>query len=146
VALPYVRTVPLSRYGPDAPAIPRLARSLRVLGHDVDACWPRRSRASDGWIGDAEHQARVSDHNPDARGLVHALDITAAQIDPWAVVVAACVHPGTHYVIYRGRIFAANQQFMARKYTGPDPHNTHVHVSILHTQAAERAQRHWLVC
>jgi len=88
----------------------------------------------------------VSDHNPDSRGIVHALDITAAGIDPWAVVVSACVHPSTHYVIFRGRIFAANQQFMARKYTGADPHDSHIHVSILQTVKAERTERHWLVC
>lgn len=135
----------MTRYGPDAPATPRLARSLRVLAHDVDALWPDRPTASDGWIGDERHQARASDHNPDARGIVHALDITAAQIDPWAVVVAAVVHPSTNYVIFRERIFSANAQFMARRYDGPDPHDSHIHISILRTSSAERAARHWLV-
>lgn len=37
---------------------------------------PSRSKASDGIIGDPAHQARVSDHNPDARGIVHAIDLT----------------------------------------------------------------------
>lgn len=116
-----------------------------MLGHDVDALWPDRPRGSDGWIGDQRHQERVSDHNPDPRGIVHAIDITAAGIDPWAVVVAACTHPSTHYVIFRGRIFSASQMFMARMYDGVDPHTSHVHVSILRTSQAEARIRHWLV-
>lgn len=135
----------MTAWGPDAPAVPRLARSLRVLAHDVDALWPDRARASDGWIGDEAHQARASDHNPDARGIVHAIDLDVRGLDPWAVVVAAVVHPSTHYVIFRGRIFAANQMFMARTYDGSDPHTSHVHVSILRTSSAEHRVRHWLV-
>jgi len=37
--------------------------------------FPKRDKRSDGWIGNAEHSSRVSDHNPDRRGWVHALDI-----------------------------------------------------------------------
>ena len=70
---------------------------------------------------------------------------SAAQIDPWAVVVAAVVHPSTNYVIFRERIFSANSQFMVRRYDGPDPHDSHIHISILRTSSAERAARHWLV-
>lgn len=135
----------VQRYGPDAPAVPRLARSLRVLAHDVDAWWPFRDHASDGWIGDAAHQTRQSDHNPDARGIVHALDLDASGVDPWAIVVAAIVHPSTHYVIFRGRIFALNQQWQMRPYAGADPHAHHVHISILQTSSAETRTRHWLV-
>lgn len=39
---------------------------------------PNRNKASDGTIGDAAHQAQgsSSDHNPDYRGIVHAVDLT----------------------------------------------------------------------
>lgn len=124
--------------------MPRLAASLRRLGREVDALFPHRTFTSDGWIGDAAHQARQSDHNPDGRGIVHALDITSARIEPWVVVVAACVHPSTNYVIFRGRIFSRTHRFVGRFYEGPDRHMTHIHVSILTTPVAERSVRPWL--
>ena len=136
--------VPVHEWGPDAPTTPRLALSLRNLGREVDARWPGRDRASDGWIGDLSHQQRDSDHNPDPRGIVHAADIDASDVDPWALVVAAVVHPSTSYVIFRGRIFSRSHLWSARDYTGPDPHTSHVHVSILHTHKAEQSPRHWI--
>lgn len=132
-------------YGPSAPATPRLALSLRTLFEQVDHLWPHRTKTSDGWIGDAAHLARVSDHNPDARGLVHAIDVTAARIEPWVLVVAACVHPATNYVIFERRIFSRSHQFRGRYYDGADSHHRHVHVSILHTRAAETSRRDWLL-
>ena len=53
-----------------------LAHSLTVLLRQVNAQWPQRSRVSDGTIGDTEHASRPSDHNPNMRGVVTALDIT----------------------------------------------------------------------
>ena len=87
---------------------------------------------------------RESDHNPDGNGIVHAIDVDASGIDPWGLVVAAVTHPATAYVIFDGRIFSRSRSFGLRHYTGPDPHRSHVHVSILHTPLAERSQRDWL--
>jgi len=69
----------------------RLAPSLKQLRTEVDVAWPMRSKRSDGWIGDAAHLARTSDHNPDADGIVHALDITAEGINVRRLVVD-CTH------------------------------------------------------
>lgn len=137
-------SVRVHTYGPEAPATPRLSQCLRALMHQVDTLWPHRTRTSDGWIGDLAHQERQSDHNPDARGIVHAVDITAARIEPLVLIVAACVHPSTNYVIYRRRIFSRSHNFIGRYYDGADPHTSHVHISILHTAKAERSERIWL--
>jgi hypothetical protein len=55
-----------------------LAPSLVALRAELDAKWPRRDRSSDGWIGDAAHSSRASQHNPDwssvPPGSVDALD------------------------------------------------------------------------
>ena len=55
----------------------RLVAGGVTLRNQVNKRWVRRDKRSDGWLGDAAHKARVSDHNEDSRGLVHALDIDA---------------------------------------------------------------------
>ena len=70
------------------PLRPRLARSLRRLARATDRRWPDRQDASDGWIGDVQHTYRQSDHNPDERGIVRALDITTGGVE-WPVLRAA---------------------------------------------------------
>ncbi len=54
----------------------RLAKSLETLRSQVNAVHPNRSKESDGSIGNAEHSARESDHNPNSAGVVCAIDIT----------------------------------------------------------------------
>lgn len=137
--------VNLERWGPAAPSTPRLALSLRILAHDVEARYPARHREADGWIGDASHAARRSDHNPDSAGIVHAVDLTSAGMRPIAIVTAAVLHPSTAYVIWDGLIWSKSTGFNPRRYSGDNPHRDHVHVSILHTTRAERNSRHWLV-
>ena len=53
-----------------------MAKSLEVLLKQVNAQAPGRSKVSDGGIGDEEHSSRASDHNPNAAGVVQALDLT----------------------------------------------------------------------
>jgi len=54
---------------------PKLCKAGQQLRLQIDDTYPDRDRASDGWIGDARHQSRVSDHVPDAKGIVRAIDI-----------------------------------------------------------------------
>ena len=123
---------------------PRLVSSLVRLRHEVDRLWPERDRSSDGWIGDQLHQQRASDHNPDSRGRVHALDLDVGGIDPSAVVRVACMHPSTAYVIWDYQIYSRRVSFIPRSYSGSDPHVTHIHVSVLHSIAGRRSRRSWL--
>ena len=123
---------------------PRLCRTLRVLRKEVDRLWPDRDRESDGWLGDAEHAARRSDHNPDRLGRVHALDIDVGGVDAYAIVRAACSHPSTAYVIYARQIWSASTDFSPRTYLGVNPHRTHMHVSVAHSWLGRRSKRSWL--
>ena len=55
----------------------RLCKGGVTLRDQIDRRWPKRDKASDGWIGDAAHLARgsASDHTPNKAGVVHAIDI-----------------------------------------------------------------------
>ncbi|MFR9779112.1 peptidoglycan-binding domain-containing protein [Micromonospora sp. MS34] len=121
-----------------------LAPALRVLRDEINTRWPHRDRTSDGWIGDAAHQARRSDHNPDADdSSVNALDVDVDGIDPLLVVRQAITHPSCQYVIYNRVIWSRTRGFTAARYTGPNPHNMHLHVSVSHTRTLEDSTRPW---
>ncbi|PMR60011.1 MULTISPECIES: peptidoglycan-binding domain-containing protein [Micromonospora] len=121
-----------------------LAPTLKVLRDEVDRRWPKRDRTSDGWIGDAAHQGTRSDHNPDAdNGSVNALDIDRDGIDPMLVVRRCIVHPSTQYVIFDRTIWSRTRNFAAARYTGSNPHDRHLHVSVSHDRALEASTRSW---
>lgn len=120
-----------------------LAPSLVQLRGEVNDAWPHRSRASDGWIGDTAHSARKSDHNPNARGAVDAIDITAAGIDAERLIALLIRDPRVNYVIHRGRIWSRVRAFKATAYHGSNPHDHHVHVSIRQARTAEQDRRPW---
>lgn len=126
------------------PPSPVLSPCLATLRREIDLRWPRRDRSFDGWVGDSEHARRESDHNPDRYGVVHALDVTRKGIRAWPLVVAATHHPNVHYVIFRGLIFSRTHTFRPSHYTGPDPHESHIHISVFGTQGSRMAQRNWL--
>lgn len=119
-----------------------LAPALVQLRSECDKMFPRRDKASDGWIGDASHAARPSDHNPCyyCKGkfyeIVRAIDIDIspdgrADKDLRAEIVKAAVSdPRTYYVISNGIIYSRTYDFAARRYTGSNPHFAHVHVSL----------------
>ncbi|MBO4204812.1 peptidoglycan-binding domain-containing protein [Micromonospora echinofusca] len=121
-----------------------LAPVLRVLRDEIDRRWPHRDRTSDGWIGDAAHQARPSDHNPDPDDRsVNALDVDVDGIDPLLVVRRAIAHPSTRYVIFDRTIWSRSRGFAPARYTGSNPHEKHLHVSVSHTPALEDSTRGW---
>lgn len=113
----------------------RLANSLVRLRDQIDAEVPGRNKASDGTIGDARHQAQASDHNPNAAGVVCALDIThdpTHGVDTYAIADLLRIHPhpDLKYVISNGRIASIWSNWAWQRYTGPDPHTNHMHVSV----------------
>lgn len=119
-----------------------LAPSLVALRNSVNAAFPHRDKTSDGWIGDAAHAATKSEHNPDAKGCVHAIDVDIddndAGRDLRTEVIAACKgHRAVWYIISNGVIYSRTYGWAARKYTGASGHFEHVHVSIQLTASAE---------
>lgn len=113
----------------------RLAESLRALRAECDAAAPDRSKASDGTIGDAAHAASRSDHNPNADGVVCALDIThdpdgGADCHAWAERVRTGGNPNLKYIIFAGRIASITRGLEWRPYGGRNPHRNHMHVSV----------------
>src|SRR5690349_11987423 len=118
---------------------PYLVKALVTLRSQIDKMAPKRSKASDGWIGDTKHAARKSQHNPDADGSVDAVDITH---DPKngmdAAVVTEAIRKSKDkrigYVIYNGRIFSGTggkQPFVWRPYTGSNKHTKHMHIDVI---------------
>lgn len=114
-----------------------LAPALNTLRNQINNAWPGRSKASDGWIGDTDHAARVSDHNPDSRGIVHAIDVTVNGIDKATVIEAALADKRTKYVISDRRIWQPTTGWTP--YTGTNPHTAHVHISVTTTGEANTA-------
>lgn len=132
-----------------------LAPSLSKLRDEINAAFPRRDKTSDGWIGDPSHAARVSDHNPDwgapgrRNGVVRAIDIDIDDNDAGRdlrreILNAAIGDPRVWYVISNGVIYSRTYGFAARRYTGSNGHYAHVHVSLVHTEAAEFSTAPWM--
>lgn len=127
-----------------------------TLRSQIDKKWPKRDRRSDGWIGDTAHAARVSDHNPDKSGWVHALDIDenlgvglfrngrqARTLADELVVYAKSGLPGSKrikYVVYEGKLASGTYKSAWWRWRpGNWGHTFHIHVSF--TADAEKDPR-----
>lgn len=136
----------------------RDAYAIDVLGDEANTADPSRNKASDGTIGDAAHQAegKASDHNPwvifGGEGIVRARDITndpalnlpavAERIRLAALAGKLPQVAGGGYVILNGRI--TNENWAGwHEYTGPDPHVSHMHVSVSLTEAQYDSKAPW---
>lgn len=109
-----------------------------TLRDQINRAFPDRDRRSDGSIGDSSHSARKSDHNPDAKGWVRAIDIDtnlsddakAAYVLANQLRVLARRDRRLSYIIFSGRIASRRTLWRWVRYRGINPHNTHVHVSF----------------
>ena len=123
-----------------------LCASGVTLRNQINRRWPKRDKRSDGWIGDASHQASpTSDHNPDwsAGGVVRAIDIDAdlnvragnhkaAEQLAEELRQLAKGHERTRisYIIFQRKIASERDNFAWRPYTGDNAHLQHIHVSF----------------
>lgn len=133
-----------------------LCAAGETLRAQLAEAFPRADTASNGWIGDASHQAsQTSDHNPDwsAGGVVRAIDVdtnleggtSAAAMRQFVDQLIAYARAGKDgdrlsYVIYDGKIASgtyASSRWTWRDYSGSDPHTNHAHISF--TAAGDRA-------
>lgn len=109
----------------------RPAYSLQTLKAQLDTAYPGWTFL--GFIGDQAHASVPSDHNPNAQGVVTALDIGPGgklNIHALADKLAAKPHPDLKYIISNRRIAEWQNGFKWRAYSGSDPHDTHIHVSV----------------
>lgn len=117
------------------------------LRNQINRKFPKRDTKSDGWIGDASHQASpTSDHNPDwsAGGVVRAIDIDA-DLKPRAnnhdlanqlarelrdLARTGGDRNRISYIIWNKRIASDVDNWTWRPYSGSNTHEHHIHVSF----------------
>lgn len=107
----------------------RVARSLQTLIDEVEREFP----GTTFWtIGDQDHASRSSDHNPNAQGVVCAVDILGEE-QARAVweFMARTRDPRLKYMIHARLIMSSTiSPWTARGYTGSNPHASHLHLSV----------------
>lgn len=139
------------------PCLDRLRFEFNVIA-------PGRGKASDGWVGDAAHQAEVSDHNWDETGSVpihdadkvnevHALDVDSdlrtPGLDMEQVVqflLGRCrsgAETRLRYVIYNRRIWDYRTGWAQKTYTGASAHTEHAHFSASYETPLEASTASW---
>ena len=121
---------------------PKLSRSAIQLREQIDDAFPDRDRTSDGWLGDARHSTRKSDHNPDADGWVRAIDIdrdlngkgrkpdVMPDLADQIRLAGKSGDKRIAYVIFNGKIASPRKAWAWRPYDGINKHNHHAHISF----------------
>lgn len=131
----------------------RLAESLKTLRKQINDAYPDRDKASDGSVGDLSHQKRgKSDHNPNNAGVVCAIDTDEDlapdihSIESIVSAIRASRDPRVNYIIYEGRITVQGSDLQQwKKYTGPNPHNHHAHISVKQIPSLYDDPRPWAI-
>lgn len=117
--------------------------ALAVL-RQATALQPKRKKASDGLLPSAAHlkASPTSDHNT---GL--AVDLThdpANGIDCAEIFQKLKEDKRVSYLIFQGRIWSKEKSKLGdRRYTGSNPHNKHLHISIVASGATDTSPWFW---
>ena len=106
-----------------------MARSLEVLRDEIRAVHPGTTIWT---IGDEHHV--VSDHRPNAAGVVCAIDVLGDKgldLAAFAEHLRKTNHKAVKYVIFNRRIWSKARSGEGwRPYSGDNPHTSHVHISV----------------
>jgi len=136
-----------------------VALSLNVLLAQLNKAYPKRSKKSDGSIGDERHQKNESsDHNPfildkTGRPVVRARDFTH---DPqtgidcnWlAKTLVANKDSRIDYIIWNRQICSSypargKAAWVWRPYSGTNGHTKHLHLSVSKKETLFNSERPW---
>ena len=145
-------------------ADPRTIPCLKQLFAEFDRIAPSRDHASDGSIGNAAHEAEVSDHNDDETGSVpihdadhihevHAIDVDN-NLNESDLTMEKCVQfllgrcrsgaeKRLRYMIYNRRIWSASSGWVQKTYTGASAHTEHAHFSGSYESKLEASIASW---
>lgn len=128
-----------------------LAPSLIELRDEINENWPLRDKTSDGSLGNAAHSARLSDHNPNGKRVVCAIDVDEDLLGSKASayprfnsgapakqilldVLIKLAREGkinqAHYFIYERKIYQKKNNWNPAPYSGPNAHEHHLHISV----------------
>lgn len=142
------------------PNDPRPAKSLVTLRSQINALSPNRDKSSDGLLASNAHTQGnpSSDHEPrigdGGIGVVTAFDIThdpAHGIDSeqLAEALRAAKDDRIKYIISNKKIASGIDQdhpaWQWRPYTGKNPHNHHVHISVKSDKRFYDSTRDWVI-
>jgi len=117
--------------------------AIAVL-RQATALQPKRKKASDGLLPSAAHvkQSPTSDHNT---GL--AVDLThdpANGIDCVEIFQKLKEDKRVSYLIFQGKIWSKQHAKQGdRRYSGSNPHNKHLHISIVASGATDTSPWFW---
>lgn len=118
------------------------AASVRQMFTDANRIASSRRKASDGICASQQHSSQNprSDHEPDARGIAHAGDLTHSPAEGWDAhkrVRQAVARRDVRikYVISQRKIISyypvgSYPAWAERPYGGSNPHTLHAHTSI----------------
>ena len=116
-----------------------LSKSAETLRRQINSSFPDRDKRSDGWIGDSRHSATKSDHNPASpSGVVRAIDVDSdlggaannAHYLANQLRILGKTDKRISYVIFNRKIASRILFWKWRKYSGIDPHTSHIHISF----------------
>jgi len=126
------------------PVVKKATPAALAVLRQATAIAPLRMKASDGLLPSQAHikQSPDSDHNTG-----HAVDLTHDPkhgIDCEEIFEKLKEDKRVKYLIFKGRIWSREKSKLGnRRYTGSNPHNKHLHISIESSMATDTSPWFW---